>query len=279
MDNLEIVVAFLFVFMFVLVYKQVRECFHGLSKDPQWKVRRTLAFSIHEVARIIGTERTEAELIDVFDMLFSDLDLVRVGVIRNLASFVEVVSPEKRAQFLHNMAEIEGEEENWRYRKYLAKQLAHMSDLLPEHVETSIFPIALRFCFDQVAKVRKYAVKEIGLVVRRIENKEPFFAQLLEKGADPSCYNRQIFAEICGEMFGQVDQKLLVDEVLPRFLQLAKDPVPNVRLAVGKVITQKLMSDPGWDGHKKDYLEALTPLKEDKDSDVSFFASLKPAIS
>ena len=42
----------------------------------QWKIRRSLAFSIHEVARIIGPEATCTELLGVFDDFLKDIDEV-----------------------------------------------------------------------------------------------------------------------------------------------------------------------------------------------------------
>ncbi len=36
--------------------KELKETYFLLVKDLQWKVRQTLSHSIHEVARILGTE-------------------------------------------------------------------------------------------------------------------------------------------------------------------------------------------------------------------------------
>ena len=56
----------------------------------QWKVRRTLAFSIHQLAAILGEELTNADLLPIFDEFIKDLDEVRVGVLRHLADFLKV---------------------------------------------------------------------------------------------------------------------------------------------------------------------------------------------
>ena len=42
----------------------------------QWKVRRTLAFSIHELAQILGEEITRVELVPIFNSFLKDLDEV-----------------------------------------------------------------------------------------------------------------------------------------------------------------------------------------------------------
>jgi serine/threonine-protein phosphatase 4 regulatory subunit 1 len=63
-------------------------------KDSRWKVRRTLAFSLHEVALILGPELTEKELLPVLNHFFKDINEVREGVLLNLPKFVKVLTPE-----------------------------------------------------------------------------------------------------------------------------------------------------------------------------------------
>jgi len=58
----------------------------------QWKVRRTLAFSIHELALIVGKDITGQDLLPVFDMFLNDLDEVRIGVLKHLADFIKVMA-------------------------------------------------------------------------------------------------------------------------------------------------------------------------------------------
>lgn len=56
----------------------------------QWKVRRTLAFSIHEMALILGDEITSLDLVPIFNGFLKDLDEVRIGVLKHFADFVKV---------------------------------------------------------------------------------------------------------------------------------------------------------------------------------------------
>jgi len=58
----------------------------------QWKVRRTLAFSIHELALIVGEDITGRDLLPVFDMFLNDVEEVRIGVLKHLADFIRVCS-------------------------------------------------------------------------------------------------------------------------------------------------------------------------------------------
>lgn len=61
-----------------------------LLLHSQWKVRRTLAFSIHELAVILGDQLTAADLVPIFNAFLKDLDEVRIGVLKHLYDFLKV---------------------------------------------------------------------------------------------------------------------------------------------------------------------------------------------
>jgi serine/threonine-protein phosphatase 4 regulatory subunit 1 len=55
---------------------ELRDTFAALARDIQWQVRRTLSFSLHEVAKVLGPEMAEKELLSTFDLFLHDLDEV-----------------------------------------------------------------------------------------------------------------------------------------------------------------------------------------------------------
>lgn len=62
-----------------------------LSPPPQWKIRRVLAYSLHELARILGPETTIADLFPTFEEYCTkDVDDVKIGALSHLAEFFEV---------------------------------------------------------------------------------------------------------------------------------------------------------------------------------------------
>jgi serine/threonine-protein phosphatase 4 regulatory subunit 1 len=62
--------------------------YESLVKDSRSKVRRTLSFSLHEIAKILGSEITEKELIPVLQHFLNDNDEVKEGVVENLPKFL-----------------------------------------------------------------------------------------------------------------------------------------------------------------------------------------------
>lgn len=57
----------------------------------QWKIRRVLAFSLHELARVLGTEITCQDILPIFEEYCTkDVDDVKIGTLTHLAEFLEV---------------------------------------------------------------------------------------------------------------------------------------------------------------------------------------------
>lgn len=145
-------------------WPELNDLYDHLVKDLQWKVRRTLSFSLHEVAKILGTELTEKCLLSTFELFFKDLEevyfmilfqshvsylmliikmritifscfmyeKVKIGIVTNLAKFLQILSPKKREQYLYILSEVQKDALNWRFRKLLAKYI-HYDLLLHNH--------------------------------------------------------------------------------------------------------------------------------------------------
>lgn len=62
----------------------------ALAADLQYKVRRTVASSLHELAVILGPDIASKSLTPIFEGFIKDLDEVRIGVLKHLAHFLKV---------------------------------------------------------------------------------------------------------------------------------------------------------------------------------------------
>ncbi len=87
-------------------WPELRELFVQLTHDQQRKVRRTLAYSLHEVARIIGPEQAEADLLPAFELFLRDLDEIKMGVVTHISEFLEALTLECRESYLPVMQEV-----------------------------------------------------------------------------------------------------------------------------------------------------------------------------
>jgi hypothetical protein len=144
----------------------LKETYLSLTKDYQIKVRRTFAYSLHEIARIIGPERTESDLVQIFALYLMDLDDVKQGVLEHLAEFLGTLAVSSRNEYIPILTEVwDGVMTNWRLRDILAAQLRDIALLFDAaRVVEHVLPLAIRACNDEFAAVRETGVEAVSVL-------------------------------------------------------------------------------------------------------------------
>lgn len=148
-------------------WHQLKNAYQALASAVQWKVRCTLASSIHEIALILGEELSGSDLVPIYDGFIKDLDEVRIGALKHLNTFLRVLRPADRQQYLPKLSDfvVTDNEWNWRFREEFAGQLVKLVVLYkPEDVSEHIAPLALQLLQDKVAAVRQIAVSLVSLI-------------------------------------------------------------------------------------------------------------------
>ncbi|XP_070308749.1 serine/threonine-protein phosphatase 4 regulatory subunit 1 isoform X2 [Odocoileus virginianus] len=271
----------------------LRETYETLASDMQWKVRRTLAFSIHELAVILGDQLTAADLVPIFNGFLKDLDEVRIGVLKHLHDFLKLLHIDKRREYLYQLQEflVTDNSRNWRFRAELAEQLILLLELYsPRDVYDYLRPIALNLCADKVSSVRWISYKLVSEMVRKLHQAAPptFGADLIQElvesfGRCPRWSGRQAFVFVCQTVIE--DDCLPMDQfavhLMPHLLTLANDRVPNVRVLLAKTLRQTLLEKEYFltsaSCHQEAVEQTIMALQMDRDSDVKYFASTHPA--
>lgn len=69
----------------------LKETVARLAGFQQYKVRKTVACSLHELAYILGPEVASVSLIPIFEAFLKDVDEVRIGILKHLADFLKVI--------------------------------------------------------------------------------------------------------------------------------------------------------------------------------------------
>ncbi|XP_026944343.1 serine/threonine-protein phosphatase 4 regulatory subunit 1 isoform X3 [Orcinus orca] len=271
----------------------LRETYETLASDMQWKVRRTLAFSIHELAVILGDQLTAADLVPIFNGFLKDLDEVRIGVLKHLHDFLKLLHIDKRREYLYQLQEflVTDNSRNWRFRAELAEQLILLLELYsPRDIYDYLRPIALNLCADKVSSVRWISYKLVGEMVRKLHRAAPptfgvdLIRELVENfGRCPRWSGRQAFVFVCQTVIE--DECLPMDQfavhLMPHLLTLANDRVPNVRVLLAKTLRQTLLEKEYFltsaSCHQEAVEQTIMALQMDRDSDVKYFASIHPA--
>ncbi|XP_056605841.1 serine/threonine-protein phosphatase 4 regulatory subunit 1 isoform X1 [Triplophysa dalaica] len=270
----------------------LKDTYETLATDVQWKVRRTLAFSIHELAVILGDQLTAADLVPIFNGFLKDLDEVRIGVLKHLYDFLKLLHSEKRREYLYQLQEfmVTDNSRNWRFRYELAEQLILIIELYSHNdVYDYLRQIGLNLCSDKVSEVRWISYKLVVEILQKLYScgahdlGHNFINELVMRFCHcPKWVGRQAFAFICQAVVEEdcmpMDQ--FAQHLLPSLLSLSSDPVANVRVLVAKALRQSVLEkpyfkDPG-SAYSDELEEALSELRMDKDRDVRFFATLDP---
>lgn len=152
-------------------WPKLQALFLQLIRDSRWKVRRTLAFSLFEIARILGPQTTESELIPVMNHFLKDINEVREGVLFNMPKFFKVLTPEKRELYIDILAQSKIDSQDWRKREVLASQLKKYAKLFkPETVYKHYVPLFYNLCQDPVAEVRIAAARTVGSFLNKLSS-------------------------------------------------------------------------------------------------------------
>ncbi|KAJ9469211.1 Serine/threonine-protein phosphatase 2A 65 kDa regulatory subunit A alpha isoform [Diplonema papillatum] len=259
-----------------------------LVKDVEWKVRRTLSFSLHEIGKVVGPEVSERILTQAFDLFLRDLDEVKIGCLSHCAQFMACLSESARHKHLHAIAALPQELENWRLRELIAQNLGQLAELVtPKVCKDLLQAPAIRLAEDQVADVRLSVFPSFGKVYKRLTEGEKneheellkWIIGLLPKAGEAENLSKSHFQR--RQMFVQMAGYCCIEGVNPdvfldEFDKLASDKVPNVRLTLAKV-----MADPAFAAEplksKPKVQSVRAKLQEDPDRDVQYFFNAVPA--
>jgi len=250
----------------------LKETYESLANDMQWKVRRTLANSIHELAVILGPEVASQDLVPIFNGFIKDLDEVRIGVLKHLADFLSLLSPEARAEYLPRLEEFlkMDNDRNWRFRLELCNQVATLVPLCSsEEILAHLAPLCLLLVIDRVSEVRRTAAKVTASLLAHLSRAGEAgvgglaMALVSVLARDNHWARRQTFVLLCGALQGEEGGlAVLTSKLMPPLLLLADDPVPNVRLSLASLLHSEAGQNlDGWS-------EVLARLLDDTDRDV-----------
>ena len=96
--------------------------FQQLLKNTDKRIKKPLACSLHELAHILGPQRSEKELLSVLDLILKDAnDEIKFGMIQNLWKFIRVFEQERRENLLDVFVLLQRDQKKWRIRELIAR--------------------------------------------------------------------------------------------------------------------------------------------------------------
>lgn len=241
-------------FIFVLgdtQWPKFRPIFNKLTRFNEMKIQRTLAFSMHELAQILGPQITETDLCPAMEKFISDkcpFKEVRMACLKNLHIFLQQLSAESRLKFLPYILQTNDSSVlDWRIKLVLAYNIGNFSLLYDEEtVYSSFLPIFFRFCFDPVAKVAETAslsLPSILIAFNKNPERQEALMRVIRKYflASETYKRRQLFVLMCGESLNH--REIFYKFFKKCIVAFADDKVISVRMALARVIKQHYVTN------------------------------------
>ncbi len=146
-------------------WPELRDLYLSLSQNSSFKVRRTLAASLGEMAKIIGPEHSRQDLLGVWweSVRSGDAD-VRLKAIECVDVFMGALPSTERAEVVRGLeGDVWQSLKGWREREAVMKALEAFMNM--DDIETQILRRLLRKgLIDPVATVRETAVSTVCIM-------------------------------------------------------------------------------------------------------------------
>ncbi|CAJ0876989.1 15755_t:CDS:10, partial [Entrophospora sp. SA101] len=257
-------------------WDDLKETYLLLTRDIQAKVRRSLSYSLHEIARVIGPKKAEECLLAVFTLYLVDADEVQSGVVENLASFISCLPQKARNNCLPPLFGIWDDlKQRWRLRNTIARQMPTICRLFDSrNVINYLLPLAIKAVKDDVATVRETAIACVTLF-EVVYNDDTLFAELIncvrEFAFENKFRSRVAFIQICRALVLSAFPKPEFERYfIPILKNFSTDNVVNVRITLVRLIRdlcriEQYYQDPM---SKSQIIDMIKQLAEDPDFDV-----------
>ncbi|XP_020288915.1 serine/threonine-protein phosphatase 4 regulatory subunit 4-like isoform X7 [Pseudomyrmex gracilis] len=264
----------------------------ALGSDHFYMVRKTVAYGIHEIAKVLGPKcvRIKQTLIN---LLKDDSEEVLQGLIPNIGLTLEylvetqIIGPDKSdyvisAEISKALLKCEAEianTHNWRLASLMHAQL----EILPKCFSSDfIYTYFVPMAFSRILHARPIPVRlaagTLFLILLRYNAKPIQRAEMRNRiftnvANSPDCYVRMMFVRIMVEALEIFSSVYFKEHFFNVLLNLAEDPVANIRMKVVSLLPQ--LKSQLWIPTDKKLLTSLESVvrhlvTNEKDRDVLF---------
>jgi len=203
------------------------------------KVTHTLCCSLHEVAKILGKEISESELMPIFLDRIQTIDENLFPLLQNAPFFLDISNEDQKDEFLETLQMLhEDSKKKWRVREKIAENLYEIAKHYNQAIVfKKIWGLAMLLCGDDTFNVRKMSAKVIWKLLDYCKDEE--FVSMMKGdiqsfAKDDKWIARQLFCIICKEMWSCTE--FLTGGFLEQLAELAKDKTPGVRIMAANAL-------------------------------------------
>lgn len=224
------------------VISQILPTVKKLVGDKSEHVRSALASVIMSISPVLGKESTVKHLLSLFGILLKDeVSKVRLNVISRVADLNHVVGSEilSDSGLLSSIVEL-AEDKQWRVRLSLIEYIPLIArQLSRNHFDDKLKKLCVLWLSDSVFSIRMAAAENIVNLVDIFGEDwamEFIVPEALKMKSMPNYLFRMVILVLISGL-ADVCSKPTLAKLLPEVIDMADDPVSNIKFNVAKALT------------------------------------------
>lgn len=241
-------------------WHRLRQTHAELSSDSSPKVRQSLAASLHEVAKLVGSENTQQDLLPLLERFLSDQEEdgeIKFAALEHANVVLHHLADKSVAlQALGKLHDLWSTSfsGDWRLREALALQIPALADdFVLEDEDGCLMNLMQMALSDPVSSVREAGVKATPALHRNFAEHDQTIADgvlgMLADMGEATAYRVRVgfllaaHALINDPGASKLQRSSFQLILLPRLRALASDRVVDVRMALAKVVSRMCQLD------------------------------------
>ncbi|KAK1233574.1 protein phosphatase 2A structural subunit [Marasmius sp. AFHP31] len=265
-----------------VILARIIPCVRDLSQDASQHVRAALATQISGLAPLLGRESTIEQLLPLFlTLLKDDFPDVRLNIISKLEVVDDVIGIELLSENLLPAIVELAEDKSWRVRQAIIEYIPPLAKQLGRSFfDEQLGNLCMSWLGDTVFSIRESATHNLRKLteVFGVEwAKVAIVPKVMGMGQHPNYLFRMTTVQAITIIAPSLSQEIVQSDIIEPLLQLASDPIPNIRFNVAKALeTLATVFGATPQGHEfvqQKVMPALEQQKNDPDADVRYFAA------
>jgi len=263
-------------------WPKLKPCFIKMANEKDEKIKLPLAAAMGEISNILGSELTESDLLEFVDKFFkssSQNSELKIKILNSLPSIIKNINSNKKNSYLEFIKYMIGnKDDKWRKRVTYCKIIGKFNGTYSDNIiYKRVFPIAINFCFDDVAQVRSISAKKNSrLILQLISGKEDYrdkTMKIIKSFAQSINFRyRQLFVYMCKHLFE--NEEVFKTYIADLLLDLAYDNITNVRIKLAEFIHDLTKKEKYAHLKKNETIRKIIKvLKNDKSNEVKSIAN------
>lgn len=253
--------------------------FQSLGLDSSQPVRAALAMVLGPVAKHLGKDVTQRELLSLIsDLMKDEFHDVRLNIVSHAGLICEVLSMDIVMDTLLPVIQNLITDNHWRIRQSVVEQVPKLAKLFGVDLfQSKLEALFLSSSRDSVHSVRQAAVQhmeEICAAFGAAWTIEHLLPKLVEQYSPTGGYaNRVTTLGMLPRVSNVMTPDQIVQFIVPWLVKATKDAVPNVRFCACRTIMWMMEHHSlGTTSINTTIKPALLELESDPDIDVQYFA-------